>query len=179
MGCGAGPWGIRLLPHLAPGAVLQGVDHEAGFLDRARRRARARGVAARCRFEPGTAEALPFPDASFDMVTCQTVLQHVADPTSVLGEVLRVVRPGGLLLLSEPHNGASLVAGANGEPAPEPDARRAFESGGGAPSEFDRLWAVELAAHAAEAAAVAAVTRVRAGGAVHYLIAARRQRSPA
>ena len=122
MGCGAGHWGQRLLPHLGAGALLQGVDHEPAFLGRAAARAAERGVSSRCRYEPGRAETLPFPAGAFDLVTCQTVLQHVADPAAALGEMLRVLRPGGLLLLSEPDNGASLVAQATGEPAADPSA---------------------------------------------------------
>ena len=53
------------------------------------------------------AQALPFADASFDLVTCQTVLIHVADPRAVIAEMARVTRPGGLVLASEPNNVAS------------------------------------------------------------------------
>ena len=55
----------------------------------------------------GRAEALPFEDASFDMVTCQTVLIHVPDVSLVLREMMRVLRPGGLLVVAEPNNAAS------------------------------------------------------------------------
>lgn len=50
------------------------------------------------------AHTLPFPDASFDLVTCQTVLIHVADPAAVIAEMARVTRPGGLVLAAEPNN---------------------------------------------------------------------------
>jgi SAM-dependent methyltransferase len=45
---------------------------------------------------------LPFPDASFDVVLSSQVLEHVFDPTEFLGEIYRVLRPGGHFLLSTP-----------------------------------------------------------------------------
>jgi ubiquinone/menaquinone biosynthesis C-methylase UbiE len=55
-------------------------------------------------YQLGTAEAIPFPDSYFDMVTCQTVLIHVKDITIALNEMLRVLKPGGLLAVAEPNN---------------------------------------------------------------------------
>lgn len=46
------------------------------------------------------AEALPFPDATFDGVACLEALEFTPDPEAVLAELVRVLRPGGLLLLS-------------------------------------------------------------------------------
>jgi SAM-dependent methyltransferase len=45
---------------------------------------------------------LPFPDASFDAAVLKDVLEHVADPGAVLGEVRRVLRPGALVFASSP-----------------------------------------------------------------------------
>jgi SAM-dependent methyltransferase len=50
----------------------------------------------------GTAEALPVPDASFDVVLCTMVLEHVRDPRRVLGEVRRVLVPNGRVVLTVP-----------------------------------------------------------------------------
>jgi SAM-dependent methyltransferase len=47
---------------------------------------------------------LPFEDGTFDLVTCQTLLIHVADPAAVLSEMVRVTRPGGLVVAAEPTN---------------------------------------------------------------------------
>lgn len=41
--------------------------------------------------------------ASVDAVICTEVLEHVADPAAALGEIARVLRPGGILVLSVPH----------------------------------------------------------------------------
>jgi ubiquinone/menaquinone biosynthesis C-methylase UbiE len=46
--------------------------------------------------QEGVAEDLPFPDASFDLVTAYSVLHHLADHRPVLAEVARVLRPGGV-----------------------------------------------------------------------------------
>lgn len=46
------------------------------------------------------AESLPFPDNTFDVVTCLEALEFMADPPAVLRELVRVLRPGGLLLIT-------------------------------------------------------------------------------
>jgi SAM-dependent methyltransferase len=42
-------------------------------------------------------KALPFPDASFDVVLCDNVVDHAEDPHGIVGELARVLRPGGSL----------------------------------------------------------------------------------
>ena len=105
VGCGVGHWTRTLLPVLAPDATVVGVEPEGAWVAEARRLAPPRVT-----IEQGTAEALPFPDGAFDLVTCQTVLIHVREPRAALVEMLRVLRPGGTLLLAEPSNlGAALL----------------------------------------------------------------------
>ena len=113
VGCGAGHWGRTLLPHLPGDAELVGVDRVEAFLELASREAVARELDGRCRYQLAAAESLPFPDASFDLVTCQTVLIHVADPARALAEMRRVTRPGGLILAAEPDNLANTLAWLN------------------------------------------------------------------
>ncbi|MDC3378763.1 class I SAM-dependent methyltransferase [Planctomycetota bacterium] len=48
--------------------------------------------------------ALPYPDGAFDAAVCSWVFQHLPDPTSAMNELARVVRPGGLVLVSVPHS---------------------------------------------------------------------------
>jgi ubiquinone/menaquinone biosynthesis C-methylase UbiE len=65
----------------------------------ARRRAHelGRAVDLRC----GNAETLPFPDASFDTVVCTFSLCAIPDHKQALGEMVRVLRPGAILLLAD------------------------------------------------------------------------------
>ena len=48
----------------------------------------------------GYAEALPFPDASFDVVFCSNCIDHTNDPAQGIAEVARVLRPGGRFVLT-------------------------------------------------------------------------------
>jgi ubiquinone/menaquinone biosynthesis C-methylase UbiE len=117
VGSGVGHWGMALGGVLSPEARVLGVEREAAWVDEARQRASAAGVADRFGYRTGVAEALPFDDGSFDLVTCQTLLIHVRDPEQVIGEMLRVARIGGTLLLAEPNNRVSLLVGSSASAA--------------------------------------------------------------
>lgn len=88
IGCGTGLVLERLTPHA--GSVV-GVDLSPGMLELARRRA--------LEVYEGSATALPFPDASFDVVCSFKVLAHVPDVRAALSEAARVLRPGGIAVL--------------------------------------------------------------------------------
>src|SRR5260370_41254151 len=53
-------------------------------------------------FAYGTAEAIPFADATFDLVTAFDVLEHLDDDVRALREMARVARPGGLIAVTVP-----------------------------------------------------------------------------
>jgi SAM-dependent methyltransferase len=61
-----------------------------------------RSLAARGATTAAVEGALPFPDGSFDAVLAFEVIEHVEDDTGFLGEMARVSRPGGVLILSTP-----------------------------------------------------------------------------
>lgn len=108
-GCGVGHWGRVLAPFLSPDAVVTGVDREHEWVKKAGETAKAKGL-TRFSYRQGDVNALPFGDGQFDLVTCQTLLIHVPDPRATLREFARVLKPGGLLLLSEPNNLAGSLA---------------------------------------------------------------------
>jgi len=109
VGCGIGHWGRLLDSVLSSEATVIGVDREGEWVSQARAIAEKRGLAGRLRYEQGVAEELEFPDDSFDLVTCQTLLIHVHSPSAVIGEMLRVTKPGGVILAAEPNNRAHLL----------------------------------------------------------------------
>src|SRR4051812_44633049 len=107
VGCGVGHWG-QLLSSLMPSdARVTGVDRDPFWVEKATERARAAGLEGRFNYSAALADALPFPENTFDLVTCQTVLIHAKDPRATLAEMIRVVRPGGLVAVAEPNNVAS------------------------------------------------------------------------
>lgn len=87
------------LPHYPETVTLTGVEWSAGMLDVARQRAADLGRVAE--FAQGDAQALDFPDASFDTVVCTFALCAIPDGRRALAEMSRVLRPGGLLLLAD------------------------------------------------------------------------------
>jgi 2-polyprenyl-6-hydroxyphenyl methylase/3-demethylubiquinone-9 3-methyltransferase len=95
VGCGLGEW-TNLLAEA--GYEAHGLDFSPGLIDAARERAAARGSSAT--FTVGPAERMPFPDAHFDAVVCNYLLEHARDWRAVIGEIARVVRPGGAAFLS-------------------------------------------------------------------------------
>lgn len=109
VGCGVGHWGRLLAPFL-PTARLTGIDREPEWVTEAATRAAEAGLDGRFAYLQADAARLPFPDGAFDLVTCQTVLIHVADARTVLREMLRVLAPGGLLLAVEPNPLAGRLA---------------------------------------------------------------------
>lgn len=96
VGCGTGEILARLAAKY-PQASFVGIDLEEPHLARAAERCAA--FAGRVRFQPGDALALPFADSTFDLVICRHVLQAVPDAGHVIGEIRRVLRPGGRLHL--------------------------------------------------------------------------------
>ena len=81
------------------------------------------GLEPKIRFTPADGAALPFADGAFASAVSFNVLHHLADGASVLREVLRVVRPGGILVLadfsSEGFDVAARVHAAEGNVHPE------------------------------------------------------------
>jgi len=87
------------LEHYPPGIDLIGIDISGEMLRRAHARADRLGQSVG--LERADAEALPFPDRSFDTVTATCVFCSVADPVRALREVGRVVKPEGRVYLLE------------------------------------------------------------------------------
>lgn len=99
LGCGPGADLPAMAEAVTTSGRVVGVDIDPKMFDAAK---------ARCHDHPhveirlGDGHALPFEDATFDRARMDRALQHVADPATVLSELLRVLKPGGLLRIGEP-----------------------------------------------------------------------------
>jgi demethylmenaquinone methyltransferase/2-methoxy-6-polyprenyl-1,4-benzoquinol methylase len=100
---GSGDVAFALARGLAPETAIHGLDFCQPMLDEAEAKKAAGGAAryARVRFQRGDGMALPLADASFDAVTIAFGLRNMADRHQALGEMRRVLRPGGSLFVLE------------------------------------------------------------------------------
>ncbi len=93
--CGTGNVAI---PLARQGAVVTGVDIAPNLLVQARERAAAENLTAK--FDEGDAEALPYADASFEIVVTMFGAMFAPRPDVVASELARVLKPGGLLAMA-------------------------------------------------------------------------------
>ena len=100
VGCGPASITADLAERVAPGRVVA-LDAADGALEAARATLRERGLSEQVEVASGDVMALPFEDASFDVVHAHQVLQHLADPVGALAEMRRVTRPGGIVAVRD------------------------------------------------------------------------------
>ena len=93
--CGPGVVTAAIAPR---GASVVAFDATEEMLDKARARCAKAGL-VNVTFERGNAESLPFEDARFDGVVTRLAIHHFADPQRALGEMFRVLRPGGIAVI--------------------------------------------------------------------------------
>jgi ubiquinone/menaquinone biosynthesis C-methylase UbiE len=94
VGCGTGFLSFELA---ARGHRVTGIDFAAAMLNEARRKTAPTNVSVR--FEQGDAENLPFTAPVFDLVVCRHVLWTLPHPEAAVAEWVRVLRPGGRLVV--------------------------------------------------------------------------------
>ena len=106
VGCGV----LGILPLLCaragPAGRVVGLERETRILDAARQYAAERGLPVE--FVQGDATSLDLPSDSFDFVHERTVLLNVQHPASVIAEMVRIARPGGVIALQEPDFSSSV-----------------------------------------------------------------------
>lgn len=93
VGCGGG---LLAEEFARAGFKVTGIDPAPETIETARAHAAASGLSIE--YEIGSGEHLPFPEGSFDNVACCDVLEHVDDVNRVIGEIARLLKPGGLFL---------------------------------------------------------------------------------
>lgn len=91
VGCGGG---ILAEEFAAMGFHVTGIDPSEQSLNTARQHARSMGLSLQ--YQQGTGESIPFADNAYPVVYCCDVLEHVRDLPKVIGEIYRVMKPGGV-----------------------------------------------------------------------------------
>ena len=86
---------IALATHTRANVI--GVDISEAMMERGRRRVSSERLADRVRLEAGRAEELAFTSASVDAVSFTYLLRYVEDPAATMNELVRVLRPGGVM----------------------------------------------------------------------------------
>jgi len=101
VGSGSGVLCRLLAPHLQPDGCMMGVDISPEMAAEARKYALSEGISGGISFETSAAEALPYSDSSFDGAIAARLLLHVSDPDTVIHEMIRIVKPGGRILVMD------------------------------------------------------------------------------
>jgi arsenite methyltransferase len=99
VGCGAGATASTLAKTV--GCRVIGVDLREKMVALSAERARREGIQDQVAFRVADARELPFDEATFDAVLCESVVSFVEDKQRVVNELARVVKPGGYVGLNE------------------------------------------------------------------------------
>ena len=100
IGPGTGYYTLPVAARLEPAGVLEVLDVRRGFLDHTVRRARGHGL-TNVVAKLGDGRSLPYPNRCFDAVYLITVLGEIPDREAALGELRRVLKPGGRVVVGE------------------------------------------------------------------------------
>ncbi|WP_018133231.1 demethylmenaquinone methyltransferase [Effusibacillus pohliae] len=98
---GTGDWAIALAKAVGEDGRVVGLDFCEPMLEEAERKVVRQGVAKQVQMVHGNAMALPFDDNTFDYATIGFALRNVPDVEYVIGEMARVVKPGGMVVSLE------------------------------------------------------------------------------
>ncbi len=108
VGCGVGLWARWLAEAVGPDGKVVGIEPTAERVEAARALTgdtlsdgRSALSAGQVEFREGDALAIDAPDGAFDWLWCGDVLHHIPETLSALKEFIRVVRPGGLVIIKE------------------------------------------------------------------------------
>jgi len=101
LGCGSGVILSEILM-MKPRWTGHGLDISRESIKYARKLATHKGVATRASFQAGNIMSLPYMDESLDLVVASEIIEHMPEPLKVIGEIRRVLRAGGKLILTMP-----------------------------------------------------------------------------
>ena len=101
VGCGVGLYSLWLAEAVGRAGHVVAIEPEAERVEAARALVSGQLEAGRLEFRQGDGTAIPLPDRSVDWLWCGDVLHHIVETERALREFLRVVRPGGRIIVKE------------------------------------------------------------------------------
>ncbi len=104
VGCGLGYLGQTFWKYFGKGGSYLGIDMREGLIRDASKNSQDWALDGEAGFAVGDAYALPCKNDSADCVMCQTLLLHLEHPEKALAEMVRVAKPGGVIVCIEPDN---------------------------------------------------------------------------
>lgn len=117
LGCGSGVILTEILT-MRPSWSGYGLDISEASVSYARRLATHKQVDGRAEFRAGNIDRLPYDDESLDLIVASEIIEHMPDPEQVVGEIARVLRPGGKVVVTMPvgsHTPAHMHSLSSGE----------------------------------------------------------------
>ncbi len=120
VGCGLGYLGYTYWPYFGKGGHYYGVDVSPELVGDAQKAAKEWATGGEACFKVGDSYRLPFADNFADLVMCQALLMHLEKPELALAQMVRVAKPGGLIMCKEPDN-LSWMLVRHYSSLPEPD----------------------------------------------------------
>ncbi len=97
VGARLGEFTFRLLEAMPEGSEVTAIDNDPAVREKALEKFQEKGV----RFQVMDGTAMDFPDGTFEAVALSNTLHHIEDYPRVLSEMIRVLKPGGCLILNE------------------------------------------------------------------------------
>ncbi len=107
VGCGIGQYSVFFA---LKGAIVTAFDISPVGIEQARKLAKVNGVEETCHFEVANASSMPYADETYDMIIYHEVLHHAIKYPRVREETLRVLKPGGRVVISETLRGNALLS---------------------------------------------------------------------
>ncbi len=113
VGCGLGYLGWTYWRYFGEGGKYFGLDLSSVLLEEADCNSKNWASGGTASFQQGSAYKLPYPDDFADWTMCQTLLMHLEFPEKALEEMVRITKPGGLIMCNEPDNVSSIAMTVN------------------------------------------------------------------
>lgn len=109
VGCGPASDTIALADRVGRDGFVIGIDSDKAMIAEAERKTIAAGVGDRVRHRTVNTLRLPFRDGEFDAVRCERTFQFIATPEVAMQEIVRVTRPGGVVVVADVDWGAGSI----------------------------------------------------------------------